>query len=304
MTYGITSGQRDQIVGFASAATRKVVDAMQFDKEAAQRIIVSGDEFAKEVGDAVRAAVTRLSILQDFATEEAASSWGYPPEYKGPMPIREQIEGLSQLFGLQSAEALRFAETALPSLALPQGAEGWFAIPRVEALARIHFPSITDPKERYCAAVRLVLGKIAESRKFKNWREGQIVPAQLRQHARTAAMLEKIGGEQPGDIILLPAQFGLRHAGRSVRRARVVFTSQEFGLGSLAVGSMTLTHPKRFVRWEQLHTDCAGDEFAEGGRFVHAPSFRWSDGGLRFGTRPFGSAYDDGGSVSGFLPQN
>lgn len=306
MTCGITSGQRDQIAGLATAATRKVVDAMGLDKEAAQCVITHGDEFAVVVGDAVRAAVQRLSVPQDFTTEQVASSWVYPPEYKGPVAIREQIDGLVQAFGLSGAEALRFAEAVLPTLVLPEGAEGWFAIPKVEGLARLHFPSIMDPAARYCAAVRLTLGKIAEQRAFKNWREGQVVPAQLRQHARTAAMLERIGEQQqPGDIILLPAQFGRRHAGRSVRRARAVFSAPEFGLGSLAVGSMTLTHSQRFVRWEQLHADCSGDEFAGGGsHFVRAPYFGWHDGELHFGTYPYSGAVDNYGSVSGFLPQS
>ncbi len=79
----------------------------------------------------------------------------------------------------------------------------------------------------------------------------------------------------------------------------------EFGLGSLAVGSMLLTHPERLVRWEQLHIDCPGDEFAPGadGRFDHAPVFDFDGSRVGFGASQVSIVNEDYGSASGFLPQ-
>jgi hypothetical protein len=79
----------------------------------------------------------------------------------------------------------------------------------------------------------------------------------------------------------------------------------EFGLGAFAVGCMLLTHPEREVKWEQLHMDCAGDEFAPDadGDFSRAPVFFFSDGKVGFGAYWFDRARDGYGSVSGFLPQ-
>ncbi|MEK7132282.1 MAG: hypothetical protein AAB833_02070 [Patescibacteria group bacterium] len=304
MTARITSGQKDQIGGFSTAATRKVVDALDLDKDQAQLVIENGGEFSQMVGDAVRSAVMRLSVSQEYANEEIASTWVYPPEYTGPAPIGEQIDRLVALFGLSLGATAKFVER-LPTLTLPEGAEGWFAIPSVEALAARFFPGIKDPAMRYCRAVELILGKIKESRSFYNYREGQITPDRLRQHARTAMMLEQIAAEQKGDILVIPAQFGLRHRGKSVRRSRATFRKDEFGHGALSVGSMLLTHPTRLARWEQLHIDCAGDEFAPetGGVFSSAPVFRFSDGGVGFGTYPVDSAVDQYGTSSGFLPQ-
>ncbi|MBU0624750.1 hypothetical protein KKF05_00220 [Patescibacteria group bacterium] len=107
------------------------------------------------------------------------------------------------------------------------------------------------------------------------------------------------------DILVVPAQFGLRHRGRSVRRAREVFMANEFGLGAFAIGIMLLTHPEREVQWEQLHVDCAGDEFAPeaGGGFSGAPLFRFSGGGVGFSARWFDDAYEFCGSASAFLSQ-
>ncbi len=305
MTRRITSGQRDGIVELARARTAKVVDAMGLDSDSAQLVIMNGHEFGQIVGDAVRAALTRLSVSQQFVDEEVESNWTYPDEYTGPAPIGEQVGKLAALFGLSLGETMRFVEQALPMITLPDGAEGWFAIPKVEAIAARYFKNVTNPNERYIRAVLMMFDKIKQSRMFYNYRDGEITADRLHQQARTVAMLELIGETQKGDIIVIPAQFGLRHRGRSVRRGGVVYTKSEFGLGSFAAGSMALTHPARFVRWDQLHVDCAGDEFAPkaGGVFSNAPCWYFSGDRLEFGSRPVGIARPGYGSASAFLPE-
>lgn len=238
-----------------------------------------------------------------FKNEEVSSRLAYPKEYKGPKPIADQIKALAAIFDLSPALALEYAEH-LPEL--PQGAEGWFAIPSVSALAAKHFPEVTDSAERYCRAIQIVHEKIAFSRKFYNYREGEITTDKLRMHARTAHALDLVAEAQGnGDILIVAAQLGMRHRGRSVRRAREVFISNEFGLGSLMVGSIILTHPERLVRWEELDMDCAGDEFAPAadGGFVGAPVFVFFGGRVKFDADGFDVAVDDFGSASGFLPQ-
>jgi hypothetical protein len=150
-----------------------------------------------------------------------------------------------------------------------------------------------------------VLSLIGKSRTLKNWREGQLGDKYLRQSEINEKMFAKFCEQQKGDIIIIPAQFGLTHRGRSVRRAREMFADNEFGLGAFAIGCMLLTHPKREQVWEQLHIDCAGDEYAPdgGGEFVGAPVFIWNDGGLHFGAGWTGGAGERYGSASGFVPQ-
>ncbi len=245
-----------------------------------------------------------------FANEEIRSNYTYPPEYKGPKPINDRVKAIANIFDLDPSQALEFAKN-LP--VLPDGAEGWFAIPSVDALAKKHFPKVTDPAEKYCQAVQLVHAKIAASRSFYNYREGQITPAQLRLSARTAHALDLIAETQKGDpstgsgqdILIVAAQLGLRHRGKSVRRAREVFVESEFGLGSLAVGSIVLTHPERLVRWEELDMDCSGDEFSPGadGDFSESPSFASTTARFRFDTYFVDLPDDLFGSVSGFLSQ-
>ncbi len=278
-----------------------VYDKAELNPEEAQHINEQGYELKREF----QKLIARLRVRQDYANEQVISSYTYPNEYAGPQPIAEQVDILAELFGLSLGATVEYIEKVLPSLELPKGAEGWFAIPSVGALAARHFPKVTDPAEQYCRAVELVLKKISHSRKFYNYRQGQINPNQLRQYASSMAMMEQTVKNQPGDIMIIPAQFGLRHRGCSVRRARAIFTKNEFGLGALAVGSMLLTHPKRLVRWEQLHVDCTGDEFAPvaGGQFVHAPFFDWLGGGVGFYSGRLDNARVYYGSASGFLPQ-
>ena len=236
-----------------------------------------------------------------FKDEEVQVAYGYPKEYKGPKPIADQVKAIAEIFGLDPALALEYAKK-LP--ALPEGAEGWFAIPSVDALAQKHFPEVTDPAEKYCRALQLVHQKIAASRSFYNYRDGQIDTAHIKVSTRTLEAFKKIAEQQKGDILIIAAQLGKRHGGRSVRRAREVFVTNEYGLTSVAVGSIVLVHPERLVRWEELDMDCSGDEFSDDGdgRFGLAPCFRFHDR-ARFGAVDVSHARDYFGSSSGFAPQ-
>ena len=306
----VTDGQKKQIRRFAEDALDRAIAEGLLDKDSIQNLIENGDEFQADIV----ASIKKHSLGNQHPDEEVPSNYTYPKEYKGPKPIADQIKALAEIFGLDPSQALEFAKN-LPKL--PDGAEGWFAVPSVDAIVAKHFPEVTplNGAQKYCQAVQLVHAKIAASRSFYNYREGQITPAQLRVHARTAHALDLIAetqkgdpsrqGEAEADILIVAAQLGLRHRGKSVRRAREVFVQNEFGLGSLAVGSIILTHPERLVRWEELDMDCPGDEFSPGadGVFSRAPFFDFDGGGVRFGTSRLGNADDRYGSVSLFLPQ-
>ncbi len=281
----------------ATGLFEAVYNKSKLDDARAQRL----NERGGELQDGIAKLIAELSQSNQYANEEVRSSYTYPKEYKGPKPINDQIKAIAKIFGLDPSHALEFAKT-LPEL--PNGAEGWFAIPSVDALAAKHFPEVTDPIQKYCQAVQLVHAKIADSpRSFYNYREGQITPAQLRVHARTAHALDLIAETQKGDILIVAAQLGMRHRGKSVRRAREVFVANEFGLGSLAVGFIVLTHPERLVRWEELDMDCSGDEFSPeaGGGFSKSPYFLFGDGGVRFDAYFVDRRNAYFGSVSGFL---
>lgn len=259
------------------------------DETAAQRLNENGGDFQADI----LAAIQKYSVTNQFANEEIKTDYTYPEEYTGPKPIEEQIKAIAAIFNLDPAQALEYAKQ-LPEL--PAGAEGWFAIPRWDKVGAA-----------YGEALEKVIAKLKESRTdtVTNYREGQLGPKHLRQTKRTEEYMAKVMETQSGDILIIAAQFGKRHRGRSVRRARECFQTGEFGLGAFANGCMILTHPEKEVRWEQLHIDCSGDEYSPGagGGFSRAPFWYWRGGKLRFYTSDVSGAFERYGTASAFLPQ-
>lgn len=220
-----------------------------------------------------------------FENEEMPSDYGYPSGYSLKV-ITEQVGILRQLF-----PGLCFADEKLAGQMLPEGAEGYFAIPRWEKLG-----------STYGQAVEKVLAALSTQRvgKFYDYREGKLCD----QHFRQEDAFQKLDIEQKGyDIFVIPAQFGLRYRGCSVRRAREAMNTNEFGLGAFAVGIMLLTHPERLVDLNDLWIDCAGDEYSPSidSRFVIAPFFSFRGRKLGFAADWFGRTRADCGSASGFL---
>ena len=260
----ITDGQKKQYLRFVEDAAERALGEVALDKDGIQKLTENGDEFQARI----IAGIKELSVLNQFAGEEVQSSYAYPKGYK-VKGITEQTNILRQLF-----PGIGFALEQIVNRPLPPNAEGWFAIPKWQTMAAT-----------YNEAALKVLAMIGQKRKFYNYREGALGADYLRQHARTAKMFQQLSDEQKDhDILVVAGQFGLRHKGRSVRRVREVFAPFEFGLGAFAIGIMMLTHPEREVQWEQLHVDCAGDEFSPvaAGVFSLAPLFLFDDGGVEF----------------------
>lgn len=225
-----------------------------------------------------------------FANEEVKSNYGYPQGY-AVKPACEQLVALTKHFpGLDTRSVLARSKE-LPGL--PQGAEGWFAVPKFERVGKT-----------YNEAVERILDLIAKTWTFHNYHSDKLGEKYLRLSERTMFALRMLGEKQKGDFLLIPAQFGLRHRGRSVRRVRIVYTPNEFGLGSFIVGCMLLSHPERLVQEEQLHIDCPGDGYSPDadGDFSDAPVFDFfDDGEVKFHAFWCYQADEGYGSASGFV---
>ncbi|MCH8888804.1 hypothetical protein IID26_00030 [Patescibacteria group bacterium] len=234
--------------------------------------------------------LTRKATIAKFESEEVASDYGYFSGYKKPKAIARQVTYLRQLL-----PKLGSADEKLAEENPPPNAEGWFAIPRWEKISPI-----------YHEAVKIVLDLIKETRNgnFYIHREGKLFMQYLRQHESTVAAIKRFGKEQKKhDILVIPAQFGLRHRGRSVRRARETMKNvSEFGLGAFHVAIMILTHPERLEHYRDLWIDCAGDGYAPGSVCCSsAPCFKFSGSGVGFDSDWFDLSIDHYGSASGFV---
>ncbi len=191
----VTDGQKKQIKRFAEDVVDRAIAEGLLDKDSVQKLIENGDEFQAHI----IAGIKDLSLSKQFADEEVKSSYTYPKGYK-VKGITEQTNVLRQLF-----PGIGFADEKLAEKPLPPNAEGWFAIPKWETLA-----------STYGEAVEKVFAMIASKWKFYNSCGGQIGAEYLRQHAKTAKMLQKLGDEQKNnDILVVAAHFGFRHRGRS-----------------------------------------------------------------------------------------
>jgi hypothetical protein len=227
------------------------------------------------------------SINSQYADEELESNYGYFSGYK-PKNINDQINILRKFF-----PDIGSADGKLTERRLPSNAEGWFAIPRWEKIA-----------STYGEAVQRVLDLNGAS---CNHRCRQFDAQYLHQFQKSAEAFQKIGDEQKDhDILIIPAQLGVRHRGRSVRRAREVMNVNEFGLGSFAIGVMILTHPERLQHYKDLRIDCAGDEFSPDSYYGSndVPYFTCSiDGRANFNAYYFSFVSNRFGSASAFLLQ-
>ncbi len=169
---------------------------------------------------------------------------GYPQKYR-LKSIDEQVNILKQFF----PEAKSYCHSA-SNLAKPDEAEGYFAILKWDSIS-------SSPN----GAIRRSLDAIGKQRKkFRNRRSSWDSRLYGRQEL-TRNSLDLIAARQQTDILIIPAQFGLRHHGRSVRRVREMLLPGEFGLDVFTVSCMVLTHPERFECCE-LAADCAGDDFS------------------------------------------
>src|SRR3989344_3979325 len=129
-----------------------------------------------------------------FANEEVKSNYGYPQGY-AVKPVCEQLVALAKHFpGLNAGPILACSKELAGR---PQGAEGWFAVPKFEKVG-----------QNYNEAVEKVLDLIGKTRNFH--KGGALGPKYLRLSERTAVALQMVGEKQKGDFLLIPAQFGLR----------------------------------------------------------------------------------------------
>lgn len=297
----ITLGQVSKLIQMSEDVVRRVVrrviDEQTFaDQAGIQKVIERGDEYGaaveREITPIIEATLRALSLTDEYASEEVQSNYGYLSGYSTPKSIADQIVILRQFF-----PDLGNANGSVAQQSIPAGTEGYFAIPRWQTIA----PTYGEAVEKALAAL-----KKQREGKLINCCKGQLGPKNLRESDRKRLAFQQLGNEQEGyDVLVVAAQFGIRHVGKSVRRARVVMFGNEFGLGAFETIIMVLTHPERLANHNDLWIDGAGDEFSPDadGTFDSAPCLNFFDGEVGLGTYFVGSADEYYGSVSGLSPQ-
>jgi len=155
-----------------------------------------------------------------FKDEETSSNYGYLSGYKSKgEDLDRQIEVIQKLFpGLGGANSDYLNKVKSGQVKVGQIGEKFFAVLNIWKSGGLAISGST-----YSQALQIVADKIKETRngEFYNYREGQIDEKHIRQTTRTVKALQELSVAQGNpDIIIISAQFGIRHRGRSVRRAR------------------------------------------------------------------------------------
>lgn len=280
------NAQLQQSLGEAvQQACRAAID--QLDRQSAQLVLDMSTKLQKEIADSLLEIVKRHTVSDKYKDEQVPSSHGYPPTYR-VRPVEAQVTELRKLF-----PSLGSCMEKLGRKPLLDGAEGWFAVPRWQALA-----------STYNEAVEMVIEALGKRRKFSNRIVGRVGPSYLRQSVRSVLAEKILAEQQQGqDFLVIAAQSGIRHRGRSSRRARVSMAGHEFGLGVFAIASTLLTHPERLSSEDALMMDCGGDDYSIRGdmTFDRVPLFDFDLSGIEFSIFYEDRARNMWGTPTGFL---
>jgi len=259
----------------------------QLDRQSAQAVLEGETELRCEVTRTVVDLVHFHTMSRKFEDEEVCSDRTYPPTYR-LRPVEAQVSELKKAF-----PALGACQEKLGRLPLPDEPEGWFAIPRWQAVA-----------PTYNEAVEKILDLLASKRRFSNRIAERLGEKYLRQTERTRLAERILADEQTGsDILVVAAQFGMLHRGLSARRTRASLAGNEFGLGVFATASLLLTHPERLSTGDTLMLDCGGDEYSPRAdyTFDRVPLFDYDLSGIEFSIFYEDRARNVWGTPTGFI---
>jgi hypothetical protein len=259
----------------------------QLDKQCAQTVLEAKRAVKADIVKAVTEIVQSHTISSKYEEEEVGSDRSYPSTYS-VRPVEAQVTELRKGF-----PALGACQEKLGRLPLPQGAEGWFAIPRWEAVA-----------PTYNEAVERILEILAKKRRISNRIAGRLSEKYLRQTERCQLAETILADQQPGcDILVVAAQAGMLHRGCSARRTRASLAGNEFCLGAFAVASLLITHTERLSVGDSLMIDCGGDQYSPRAdyTFDRVPLFDFDISGIEFSIFYEDRARNLWGSPTGFL---
>ena len=228
-----------------------------------------------------------LKVLP-YADEEVESTYDYPKGFS-IKSVTEQLAIWQKEFpNLDASHVLDLAKGDLP-----EGSEGWGVIPKPSKFGN------------YYQALEEMLELLGKSRIFQNCREGELDEKHLRLKKETADILAKLEAKTPGDYLVIPFQFGLKHRGRSIRRPIGCFAAKELGFGPFELAALLLTHQDRITGTNHFYIDCAGCEYSlsADGVFVACLYFYWvsSDGHLVLDDCALNNGNKQWGYASGFF---
>lgn len=288
----ITSGQRDLSLRVSQDTMSRILREEDPNADAAQRFLAKGDEFR----EGVRELYQKLSASEKYGHEKTNNRcyYGRTHEIK---PLLDQFNALEYFFGVSTGRALGtgamvFHLKSIQSyLYMRRQAEGLFLIPRWQLIA-----------DTYSQALSLIFCIMRNQFPLDIKLNSSLVVRKQ----ETQDAFEKIGESQKGyPYLVIPAQLGKRHGGRSTRSAIDSYTGSEFGLGLYELGCILLTHPNLLDSAKTLFVRCPGDQYESE---IEVPYYVNVGGGyVRMNVDSNNSNFNcqqDTGLATGFIPLN
>ena len=201
-------------------------------------------------------------------------------------PLKEQIEILRNRIHADLGKN----DKKFQRRPLPLGADGWFAVPRWQALSS----SKGGATGRLFLAFRDNLRCAHRALDFKH-RENDIC---------TDAVFEELCRQQEGnEVLVVPARYRFSNGSGSTYPPRKkkkgnIDQKSVFFLDTFSVGAILLTHLTNLGDYRGLIVPCSNEVFTSNG---HSPNFQILDGYVSFGSVWFDSSTFHESPI-GFLP--
>lgn len=277
------------------------------DKVSAQLLIERAGEL-KSIRRQLFDLARELSSSPLHAEQVTKSNFGYSGGYSNARPAHEQITILkSHSWGREVDWTLNELQQQLLRKPAPLCSEGYF-------VAVFHESMVTDhekhPDVDQSIPLTLALNALSKQRggRLVNNCESELGATYYHRSSRSAEKMQELWESQgrPSGVILVPAQLGIEHRGKSVLRSRVLIRGSEFPLDGPEVVMMLLTHPDRMCCDGDLWLDLPASEYSPSGNgvFDHALALQFIDHQVHLDVRTYGVESGDYGSASGFLPDS
>lgn len=211
-----------------------------------------------------------------IADVASSSSFNRVRMYRDLLKITDQIDLLLSFWPqLNPDAAIKYAQKKYPALQPPNYFEG------PVALIREGFFS-----DNMCDEVTEIMSFIRFSRygRFSDFL-GINGPGCLQDTSAAQRLQRYLEGQQKGDILVVPAQFGAHHRGEAVKE-KIGRSELEYPVSVRNAAIMLLANPQRFVDWHDLFMYASGSQFSPGndGNFM-TPCFRHIAGELQLNYR-------------------
>lgn len=239
-----------------------------------------------------------------YRNEKVESRFFYPDGYK-PSSVEEQVAILlSRLDWLDTSHVADI----VAGWGQYEQADGLYVVPKPTVLAAhldlgdhwTNFGLLTEQGP---------FAALAFQRTFTNYRAGELGPDRYRLADLARTALETLEANQPGDLLVFPAQTGRLYTGFSIRNSRWEIehaaNPKQWPIPAYCGGWMIYANAHRLSTNKNLCIDFPGDEcrlgVSEG--FVGALYFYFDDGRLDCRDKFVYDVYYGFGSASGFVRQ-